>query len=355
MQFIHSLDQLPKGLKIGIYGTGKLASLIHYVLQKNRRDIEVVCFVDKENLNPSNGVRFVKLNEMDRVINQVNCFLVASNNPYITRLNIEHMLFIPHPYLLTNSIFNDLAESFNMLGLVPPLIISQDAVTYNNDGLMLIAKNLGFMRDPLFIESYKKAKETLSWESTSELHYRVYVCCWAASRVKDLEGDFVECGVNKGGLSSAVINYVGFDKLLDKRFYLFDTYQGLSKAHLSSDKEIFEYESKWKDYYTDCYDEVKERFSKYENVSVIKGTVPETLENVTIDKVSYLSIDMNCYLPEIKAMEFFWPKMVKGGIIILDDYAWVGHEDQQKGFDIFAKEHNIQILTLPTGQGLIIK
>jgi hypothetical protein len=64
---------------------------------------------------------------------------------------------------------------------------------------------------------------------------------------------------------------------------------------------------------------------------------------------------MNCVIPEIKAAEYFWDRMMSGGMILLDDYGWHGFEEQKKGFDKFAMERGVQVLTLPTGQGLIIK
>jgi CTP synthase (UTP-ammonia lyase) len=60
-------------------------------------------------------------------------------------------------------------------------------------------------------------------------------------------------------------------------------------------------------------------------------------------------------IPEIAAAEFFWPRMSLGGIIILDDYGWQGFDEQRLAFDKFAKEKNVPILSLPTGQALIIK
>jgi O-methyltransferase len=64
---------------------------------------------------------------------------------------------------------------------------------------------------------------------------------------------------------------------------------------------------------------------------------------------------MNCVIPEIEAAEFFWDKLVCGGVIVLDDYGWKGHHLQKQAFDEFAAKRGIKILSLPTGQGLIIK
>ena len=64
---------------------------------------------------------------------------------------------------------------------------------------------------------------------------------------------------------------------------------------------------------------------------------------------------MNHSAPERAALEFFWPKMVSGGLIILDDYAFPDRDTQQRSADEFADIVGTKILTLPTGQGLLIK
>jgi hypothetical protein len=64
---------------------------------------------------------------------------------------------------------------------------------------------------------------------------------------------------------------------------------------------------------------------------------------------------MNNVLPEIAAIEYFWDKLVQGGIVVLDDYGFTSHLQQKLAFDEFAKRVGVLILTLPTGQGLILK
>jgi hypothetical protein len=65
---------------------------------------------------------------------------------------------------------------------------------------------------------------------------------------------------------------------------------------------------------------------------------------------------MKCVQPEIEALEFFWNKMAPGGIIILDDYGYANKFHHQKAaHDLFAKSKGVQILSLPTCQGVLIK
>lgn len=95
--------------------------------------------------------------------------------------------------------------------------------SYNNDGLITFHDS-DFLKDTLFIESYKLGKATKSWLIPVE--WRAYVVCWAANKGKELEGDFVECGVGRGGYSRMVMNYISFKTMKNKKFYLLDTYCG---------------------------------------------------------------------------------------------------------------------------------
>ena len=63
------------------------------------------------------------------------------------------------------------------------------------------------MKDPHFMKAYQAAAATKPWEGFT-LQWRVYIVCWFANYVKHLEGDFVECGVNTGAYSKAVIEYI---------------------------------------------------------------------------------------------------------------------------------------------------
>jgi len=223
--------------------------------------------------------------------------------------------------------------------------------TYNQDALLTV-HNHDFMGDPAFLNAY--ARGVKAWESDPGMHWRAHVALWAASHAKFLEGDFVECGVFKGFLSSAIMQYCDWNTL-GKHFYLFDTFRGLDEKYVSqSEKEKGRMEMSKKDY-LECYEKTKANFAEFKNVHLVRGSIPETLKSVDIPKVCYLSIDMNCSEPEIAAANFFWERMVSGAIAILDDYAYVGFEDQKKAFDKFAFDHGIKILSLPTGQGLYIK
>ena len=225
---------------------------------------------------------------------------------------------------------------------------------YNGRYLATFA-NCDFLADPLFKKSYELCMKSTRYGIDFTLHWNIYFYVCFAKQALSYEGDFVECGVCTGGGAKATINYLDFKKQKGRKYWLFDTYKGLDidSCHpLECEFAKFKNE---KCYNIDRYEEICQTFSGYDFVKIVRGNVIDTLEQFSGDKVAFLSIDMNCLAPEIKAINYFWDKVVKGGIILLDDYGWPDYLLQKLGMEDFARKVGAQIISLPTGQGLIIK
>ncbi len=240
-------------------------------------------------------------------------------------------------------------RAIKFINRIRHVTIVDGPLSYKQDGLYTL-HNCDFLKDRLFLEAYNLGKKTDSWKD-ADIHWRAHVLFWAASIAKNLDGDFVECGVYKGGFSRGIIHYIDFGKM-NKKFYLLDTFCGLpDKYILPEEKQI----GRKPGGYEECYEVVKKTFKDFHNVEIIRGAIPDILPLAKTEKIAYLSIDMNSVIPEIAAAEYFWDKIVKGGIIVLDDYNYSGYMPQKKAFDEFARKKGIEILQLPTGQGVIIK
>lgn len=222
--------------------------------------------------------------------------------------------------------------------------------TYDQDGLLTI-HSADFMRDPRFIEAYSRG--VAAGGGDHRWHWRVHVALWAAAHARGLSGDFVECGVNRGFLSSAIMKYLDWNTL-GKRFFLLDTFHGLDDRFISDEEKAAGRSSAYRGY-SECFEQTRTNFEEFQNVILIRGPVPLTLNDVDSDRVCYLHLDMNCAPPELAALEFFWDRLVPGAIVLLDDYGCFGHLFQKRAVDGFAAERGVLILSLPTGQGMILK
>ena len=224
---------------------------------------------------------------------------------------------------------------------------------YDRDGLISI-HNHDFVRDPAFQEAYARgvrAADDYNWE------WRVHIGLWAAAAASKLDGDFVECGVNRGFLSSAIMQFLDWDST-GKTFYLLDTFGGLDAQHLvHEDAAGIARNRKHLDegFYVRGIESVQKNFSEWKNVKIIQGSVPATLDRIDSEKLAYLHLDMNSAPPEVAAFNGLWDRLVPGALILLDDYAYKGYEAQKHAMDEAAAAKGLMIASLPTGQGLAMK
>jgi len=228
---------------------------------------------------------------------------------------------------------------------------------YAHDGL-LTSHNDRFRNDPAFRNAYARGVAA-SQGNDPRMEWRVHVALWAARAAARVAGDFVECGVNAGFVSSAIMQRLDWRRT-GKRFYLIDTFSGPVLTQYSGDEvqrgrlRMAE-DALAKGAYVTDLERVRANYSEWPNVEIVQGAVPEVLPALKIDRVAFLHIDMNCAYPERAALEHFWDVLSPGGIVLLDDYSYVGYDALADAIDSAAAALGAEILSLPTGQGLIMK
>lgn len=229
-------------------------------------------------------------------------------------------------------------------------------VEYWDLGVGVRGKNLESLFDDQFSQAHATAAKLASpnGQPLKKMRWRAHTAVWAAGQALTVEGDFVECGVDMGFLSHTICAYHQ-DALKGRSFYLFDTFQGLPLEGLTDDERELAEQVNGRANYQDSVATVSERFLRYPEVHLVQGMLPGSLDDVQIDKIGYLSIDLNMASTEMAVIDRLWPKLSTGGVVLLDDYAWAEHAPQKAAWDKFALSVNRPILTLPTGQGLLIK
>ncbi len=229
---------------------------------------------------------------------------------------------------------------------------------YARDGLISVHDH-SFMQDSRFARAYARGVEAIGGEDIYHWQWRIHVGLWAARTAARIHGDFVECGVNHGFLSSAIMHDLDWDQT-GRQFYLLDTFAGLDPRQVSAaevnagalDKNT---ESLRSNFYVSGVESVRANFSEWKNVRIVQGAIPDTLAEVQSKRIAYLHIDMNCAPPEVAALTHFWDLLSDGAVVLLDDYAYFGFGAQKLAMDEFAARHDVAICSLPTGQGLLLR
>jgi hypothetical protein len=230
---------------------------------------------------------------------------------------------------------------------------------YRADGLAVVGKNLGFLNDPAFNEAWAKTK-LLNLEGWSndvpDIRWRAHVACWAVdSSLRACSGgDLAEFGVHTGIISLMLCQLTSFNTS-GRKLYLFDTFSGIPELESLSPAEKAHTETLNASIYFDCFWIAERNFSEFKNVELVKGILPASLNDAQFESLCFAHFDLNNSQSEMAVLRDVWDRILPGGMILLDDYAWTDYQPQYDAWNQFSRKVDHPILTLPTGQGLIVK
>ncbi|HKB43973.1 MAG TPA: TylF/MycF/NovP-related O-methyltransferase [Chitinophagaceae bacterium] len=170
-----------------------------------------------------------------------------------------------------------------------------------------------------------------------------------------VEGDFVECGVWKGGSIMAMISVLQSLGNPDRKLWLYDTFEGMSsptkadKNLQDEDAEQLLKENKKESSTVWAYSTFEEVKSNIDilgyppaNINYVIGKVEDTLVHTAPSQISLLRLDTDWYESTKIEMEILFPKLVPGGVLIIDDYGyWQG---ARKAIDEYIHANKIKIL-----------
>ncbi len=213
-----------------------------------------------------------------------------------------------------------------------------------------------FMENRFMPESWKYAVrnnsvsvELKKYQRSFKDKIRFYNTWLQFERIKkdNIPGCFAELGVYKGETARLI-------HLLDpgETFYLFDTFEGFDQKDLEKESgEAAEYTTR--NFADTSIEKVKAFVKGNDNVKYIPGYFPESAKGLENEKFALVNIDTDLFNPIKAGLEFFYPKLSKGGVIIIHDYnqKWEG---AMKAVDEFAAINKISIIPVPDSQNSVM-
>jgi len=178
-------------------------------------------------------------------------------------------------------------------------------------------------------------------------HYELYKI------TQDLPGAIVECGVFKG---SSLVRFTSFRDLFgnpfSKKIIAFDMFGKFPETKYEPDKkgrESFIKGAGNESISREQLMEVLEHKGISKNVELIEGditkTVPSYLESHPELRISILNLDTDIYEPAVTILENLFPRIIDGGVLILDDYGTFPGET--KAVEEYFKDKNVKIRKFP--------
>ena len=181
--------------------------------------------------------------------------------------------------------------------------------------------------------------------------YKLYENWKIIEQIKNVAGDIIEIGVWKGG-SGCLIAHKANEEKINAQVYLCDTFEGVVKAS--------KFDNKYKGgEFSNTTPLIVENLAKdnnLENITILKGVFPEeTGDQLKNKKFRLCHIDVDTYQSAKDIVDWVWPKLNKGGVVVFDDYGGIGcegitylvNELGQKNSNFFV--HNLN------GHGILFK
>jgi hypothetical protein len=160
---------------------------------------------------------------------------------------------------------------------------------------------------------------------------------------RDVPGDFVECGVWRGGSVLAMVAKLQVLGVADRTIHLFDTFEGMTEPS-EHDTSVYDQpaletwasrraagEEPWREYFdAEVFNEDAVRnllvSTGYpaDRIDCVRGPVEETLPDRAPDRIALLRLDTDWYESTHHELVHLYPRLSEGGVLIIDDY---GHWD----------------------------
>ncbi|HSK79641.1 MAG TPA: TylF/MycF/NovP-related O-methyltransferase [Thermoanaerobaculia bacterium] len=187
-------------------------------------------------------------------------------------------------------------------------------------------------RDARFLELFEIARPfTMTGKDA------MFALYGAVNHILDrgIPGDFVECGVWRGGSSLLVSLILKARGVRDRKVLLYDTFTGMTppsemdvdyKGNTAAGMMAENADGRgW------CYaplEELKSNFARHElpfETAFIEGDVAETLKGPKPERIALLRLDTDWYESTLAELVHLYPRLSPGGVLIIDDYGhWEG-------------------------------
>jgi hypothetical protein len=167
-----------------------------------------------------------------------------------------------------------------------------------------------------------------------------------------LPGDIAECGVYKGASAFFLARHV-VEKNLQKVLWLFDSFEGLSSPGDQDDQSYW-----YAGALASSPEDIRQALAPLGGVPfvrVCRGWIPERFQEAENKLFCFVHIDVDLYQPTLDSISFFYPRMVPGGIILLDDYGFDNCKGVTEAVDSFMQGRREPIVNLASGGAFIMR
>ena len=226
------------------------------------------------------------------------------------------------------------------------------------------AKSFLFESDGAFTEIYRRGLQaTGSGLDPEVVPQRLYNAVQFLRHTADLEGETAECGAFLG-LSSFVFCHhllLSRPQFRGEGYHIFDSFEGLSTPGAEDLIIDGTYGSvgtstRPEGAFAGALDRVKLALRDFPLIEYHVGWIPAAFAGLPEKRYRFVHLDLDLYQPIKGAIEYSYPRLVTGGVVVVDEYALPRWPGAQKAVDEYCHAHSLAApVALTTGNGLLIK
>lgn len=296
--------------KVYVYGTGSYCQEIYDKLKSN---YEILGFIEDAQYIKNSTFKDLPLLALEEAIKKPFDKIIIATQYIQTYDNLIALSVSKNKILLTPPIYFNLLETANLkinneVKLVPEFI----------DWFMptlMLPMQYDFIKKPHFITKNEHFDFKRTMKIADYMRYRTIELLKEQIDLYNIEGEVAELGVFRGDLA------LELNKLFSNRkLYLFDTFEGFNELEKLADQNKgytpdFDFDA----FKNTSIDFVLERMKYKENCIIKQGYFPDSLDGLE-EKFAFVSIDVDLYDPIYNGLCYFYPRLSKGGYIIIHDY-----------------------------------
>jgi hypothetical protein len=187
---------------------------------------------------------------------------------------------------------------------------------------------------------------------------RFHSLCRLLDEALALEGEIVECGCFRG-LSSYLMlaRLKRAEAAFDGRgYHIFDSFQGLSEPSAedrsATDPATAKRVSRMLQggWFATPLEAVQKALAEFPGVAYHPGWIPQSFAGLPERRYRFVHLDLDLHDPTLGGLEYFYPRLAPGGIIVCDDYDWPG---ERKAIEDFCARRGLAFRPTPQGQAVI--
>jgi O-methyltransferase len=163
------------------------------------------------------------------------------------------------------------------------------------------------LRKWIMVPCWSETERELLLKSQDPVRYGTILLALDEIVAQKIPGALAECGVYKGSLSGFI-----HARIPDRPLYLFDTFKGFDSRDSGTGVD-----GRFADA---SVDDVLASVGDVSNVFIREGYFPDTASGLEDERFAFVMIDFDKYPPTKAALEFFYPRVHRGGYIVVHDY-----------------------------------